>query len=120
VRCLNDKGREDCRSCWGVPVPTTTTTTTLPSGLKCRACESKMCLPCRECTETKEGKTCSRCWSCHDFDFLKSSFNVSASQKSHKCDALNDKHKYDDDEVRCLSDEVQDCRVCWSMLAVAV
>jgi len=140
VRCLTNqvtKTGKDCRACWddvtpSPPPPATTTTTTPPTpspaphpdfpGLKaCRPCMTT-CAPCRECADGPDGSfaygSCEKCWHCWDWDDDKLEDKDEKMDKD--CDALHKDHDWDDDEVRCLTNQVtktgMDCRACWDVL----
>jgi len=108
VQCLSEKV-DDCRECWeDVPVPTTTTTTQIaPSAKRCRACNT-MCSGCQSCVDSEAGE-CEKCWRCWDYD------DDEDEDDDDDCNVLHKDHEWNDDEVQCLSKDVSDCRLCWSM-----
>jgi len=112
-------------SCDSVPEDdeqdTTTTTTTTPkpapptpSPETCRTCLT-MCAPCKACTGGKDGTfpfgNCEKCWKCWDWD--DDELEDDDDDMDAECDAMHKKHEWNDEEVRCITDHFQDCRVCW-------
>jgi hypothetical protein len=88
--------------------PTTTqTATTLPypGDEACRTCET-ICAPCKACVDSQEGE-CFKCWQCWDYD-------DDELEDDKECDALHHGHDWDDEDVRCLTNDIQDCRACWA------
>merc|ERR1712159_273632 len=78
-----------------------------PGDEACRICET-MCAPCQACLDSQDGE-CYKCWHCWDWD----SDELGVVDAS--CDALAESHDWDDEEVRCLTNEnAVDCRACWA------
>jgi len=75
------------------------------------------CASCRACTDSQEGN-CFKCWHCWDND--DDELEDDDDEMDKDCDAMHKDHDWDDDEVRCLTDELtklgMDCRVCWAEL----
>lgn len=84
---------------------------------RCHTCLTT-CGPCQACTDGPEGSfifgSCEKCWHCWDMDDDELADDDDDMDKD--CDALNKDHDWDDDEVRCLSKDQQDCRACWTEL----
>jgi hypothetical protein len=89
--------------------PTSTTTTTTLSDTQCRACNT-MCAPCQTCRDSQTGD-CEKCWHCHDYD--DDDDDDDDDDEDSECLALGKKHDWDDEEVQCLSEKNDDCRLCW-------
>jgi hypothetical protein len=98
------------------PVEPTTTGAPGPtlSPQHCRTC-STFCAPCKECTEGPDGSfaygSCEKCWHCWDWD--DDELEDDDDDMDKDCDALHKDHNWDDDEVRCLTHDHEDCRACW-------
>lgn len=54
-------------------------------------------------------RSCQKCWQCYDYDDDKD-----GDSNKDKCYALDKDHDWDDEDVRCLSDDRSDCRLCWT------
>jgi hypothetical protein len=88
-----------------------------PSPERCHACMT-FCAPCKECAEGPDGSfafgSCEKCWHCWDWD--DDELEDDDKHMDKDCDALHKKHDWNDDEVRCLTDDHEDCRACWAEL----
>jgi hypothetical protein len=86
-----------------------------PSPERCHTCMT-MCAPCRECIGGPGGSfalgSCQKCWHCWDFD--DDELEDDDDDMDEDCDALDKDHDWDDEEVRCLTNDNQDCRACWT------
>jgi hypothetical protein len=72
-----------------------------------------MCNPCKQCVDSKEG-SCEKCWHCTDYDDDDDDDDHdSDDDDDSECLALGKSHDWDDDEVQCLSEKKDDCRLCW-------
>jgi hypothetical protein len=98
------------------PTPTTGPVGPTPSLEACRSCIT-FCAPCKECTEGPDGSfafgSCEKCWHCWDWD--DDELEDDDDDMDKDCDALHKDHDWDDDEVRCLTNDHQDCRACWAV-----
>jgi len=92
-----------------------------PSPERCHSCLT-ICAPCKECTEGPDGSfafgNCEKCWHCWDWD--DDELEDDDDDMDKDCDALHKKHDWDDDEVRCLTQDHEDCRACWAELGEVV
>jgi hypothetical protein len=74
-----------------------------------------MCAPCQECADGPDGSfafgKCEKCWHCWDWD--DDELEDDDKHMDKDCDALHKKHDWDDEEVRCLNNDHEDCRACW-------
>jgi hypothetical protein len=75
------------------------------------------CAVCKECTDGPNGSfaygSCEKCWHCWAVE------EDELEDDDKECNALNEDHDWDDDEVQCLSTDHQDCRACWAQLGDA-
>merc|ERR1712072_165514 len=81
----------------------------------CKVCNT-LCSPCQSCGDSQEGE-CYKCWHCYNWD------DDELEDNDEHCDALDQDHDWDNEEVRCLHDphgdgNVADCRACWPELGV--
>jgi len=101
-------------------VTTTKPPAPTPSPQACHACLT-VCAPCEECTQGKDGSfafgSCEKCWHCWDWD--DDELEDDDDDMDADCDAMHRKHDWNDDEVRCLTNDHQDCRACWASGLVA-
>jgi hypothetical protein len=83
----------------------------------CRACLT-FCAPCQACAEGPDGTfmfgSCEKCWHC--WDWGDDELEDEDDDMDKDCDALHKDHDWDDDEVRCLNNDHEDCRACWAHL----
>jgi hypothetical protein len=100
-----------------MPTPPTPPPAPKPSEKECRVC-STMCARCQICVDSQEGE-CYKCWHCWDYD--DDELEDDDHDMDKDCDALHKDHDWDDNEVRCFTDELtklgMDCRVCWDTFA---
>lgn len=107
--CIND-GRCSCSE----PVQPD-----FPGEQACRTCVTT-CSPCRVCADGPDGSfyfgSCDKCWHCWDWD--DDELEDQDEDMDKDCDALHKDHDWNDEEVRCLTNEETkagiDCRACWS------